>query len=227
VISIRIFDTPIRINFSVLPLLLLGWAGVTFLSFYWHPGRSIWQGLLIGFLSMDLLLFADFGHALAHIFSARHAKAPMNEILIAGDMPRTIYFDSDVTPRVHRMRALGGPIFSASCLLISVGVYTIAPDNSILRELAAWSIACHSFIFFAGLLPLRIVDGGTILKWTLVEHGRTEPEADSTIRRIDLGLGFIATVIGISLIVMRMWIIGAAVIMVSGVIFGVATGKVK
>jgi hypothetical protein len=226
-ITIRIFETPVRIKPTVLPLLLLGWAGVTWLGIYWHPGRSIWQGLLIGFIAMVLLLFADFGHALAHIFSARYAKAPMDEILIAGDMPRTIYFDNDVAPRVHRTRALGGPVFSATCLLLSALVYAITPEGSVLRELAAWSTAGHAFIFLGSLLPLPIVDGGTILKWLLVERGKTEREAEATIKRVNLAMVLLAAITGIILVVMRMWISGAAFIVASGVIFSVATGKIK
>ncbi len=226
-ISIRIFDTPVKIKLTVLPFLLLGWAGVTWLSLDQHPGRSIWQGLLIGFFAMVLLLFADFGHALAHIFSARYAKAPMDEILIAGDMPRTIYFDNDVAPIVHRTRALGGPIFSACFLLLSVSVYAITPEGSVLRELAAWSTAGHAFIFFGSLLPLPIVDGGTIFKWTLVERGKTEREAEIITRRVDWAMGIIAAIIGIAMIAMRNWIAGAALFVISAVIFGVAAGKVK
>ncbi len=131
----------------------------------------MWQGLLIGFIAIVLLLFADFGHALAHIFSARCAKAPMDEILIAGDMPRTIYFDNDVAPRECTGTAPWVDQFSsAMCLLLSAVVYAITPEGSVLRELAAWSTAGHAFIFFGSLLPLPIVDGGTIFKWTLVER---------------------------------------------------------
>jgi hypothetical protein len=226
-ITIRIFETPVRIKPTVLPLLLLGWAGVTWLGIYWHPRRSVWQGLLIGFLSFLLLMFADFGHALAHIFSARYAKAPMDEILIAGDMPRTIYLDNDVAPRTHWMRALGGPIFSASFLLLSLGFFAIAPQSSILRELTAWSTAGHAFIFLGSLLPLPIVDGGAILKWLLVERGKTEREAEATIKRVNLAMVLLAVITGIILVVMRMWIAGAAFIVASGVIFSVATGKIK
>lgn len=190
-ITVRIFDTPVRIKMNVVPLLFLLWGGVTWFGLFRHPEREFWQGLLIGLASSLVLLVADFGHALAHIFSARYAKAPMDELLISGDMPRTLYQNNNVAPGIHRMRALGGPIFNLLGLLLSIAVYHNATDYSLARGLIGWSIIGHGLIFVMSLLPLPIVDGGTILKWTLVERGKAEKEADEIVRRIDWVLGII------------------------------------
>ncbi|MEO8956755.1 MAG: hypothetical protein ABI465_19565, partial [Ktedonobacteraceae bacterium] len=86
-VSLRIFGTPVKVKGTVLVPIIALWAGVTWLGFYWHPERGFWQGVLIGFVTVILLMPADFGHALAHIFSARSAGAPMDEILISAGMP--------------------------------------------------------------------------------------------------------------------------------------------
>jgi len=95
---VKIFSTPIKVKWTVLPILILLWGGLTWYGISHHPEHGFWLSLLIGLAASILLVMADFGHALAHIFSARIAGAPMDEILIAGDMPRTIYHNNDVAP---------------------------------------------------------------------------------------------------------------------------------
>jgi hypothetical protein len=209
-----------------LPLLVLLWGGVTWLGLSRHPERGFWQGLLIGLASSLLLLLADFGHALAHIFSARYARAPMDELLISGDMPRTLYQNNNVAPNIHRMRALGGPIFNLVGLLLSIAVFQIASGHSLVRELMGWSAVGHGLLFMS-LLPLPIVDGGTILKWTLVERGRTEKEADELVQKIDWVLGTIMVITGISLILTSLWIVGLILVGVGSIVFGIAAGKIR
>jgi multisubunit Na+/H+ antiporter MnhB subunit len=55
------FNTPVKINIRVLPILLLVWGGVTWFGISQHPGRGLWQGLLIGLVTTIFLLIADFG----------------------------------------------------------------------------------------------------------------------------------------------------------------------
>ncbi len=134
-ISMRIFDTPVKLRPVVLFNLIFLWGFATLFGLYQHPNRDLWMGLLVVFLLMFLLIFADFGHAIAHIFSARYAKAPMDEILITAGMPRTLYTDNNVSPAAHRMRAIGGPVFSTLGLLLSIAIYSITANNSVLREI--------------------------------------------------------------------------------------------
>jgi hypothetical protein len=226
-VTLSIFGTPVKIKLTVLVPIIALWAGVTWLGFYWHPERGFWQGVLIGFVTVILLMPADFGHALAHIFSARFAGAPMDEILISAGMPRTLYWKNEVTPDVHRMRAIGGPIFNAGGLLLSAGVYAVASGHAIARELAVWSAGGHGFILLLSLLPVPIVDGGTLLKWTLVARGRTAAEADEVIRRVDWGMGIVGGLIGIGFIVMQMWIAGVILVGMGAVVIALAAGKIR
>jgi len=181
-----VWNTPVKVKPAVLANLLAGWGILSWLAGRRGPERSRPARLLVGALSMITLIIADWGHAMAHILSARHADAPMDEILISAGMPRTLYCDNDVRPQVHRVRALGGPIYSALGLISSLLVRHLAARDSLTRELADWSCIGHGFIFAGSLTPLPIVDGGTILKWTLVERGRTPDEADAIVQQLDL-----------------------------------------
>lgn len=226
-ITFRIFKTPVKINIKILPLLLLVWGGVTWFGIYQHPERGFWQAVLIGLVTSILLFIAEFGHALAHIFSARYAGAPMDEVVITADMPRTLYQNNAVAPKTHRMRALGGPIFNLGCFLISMAIFAISPGASILHEWMAWSAGGHGLLFIMSLVPLPPVDGGAILKWTLVQSGRTESEADKLVRQVDWGIGIILVTAGIVLLFMRIWIIGLILLVVGGAVFGVTAGKIR
>jgi hypothetical protein len=208
-------------------IIVILWGGVTWLGLYWHPEREFWQGLLIGLVTALLLLVAEYGHPLAHIFSARFAGAPMDEILISLDMPRTLYSNNDVLPKVHRMRALGGPIFNLVGLLLSLAIYAVASGNPIAAELAGWSALGHGLLLIMSLSPLPPVDGGTILKWTLVERGKTEGEADEMVRRVDWVIGIGAAIIGVGMIAMQMWIAGVILLGISIVVIGVTAGKIR
>jgi hypothetical protein len=226
-VSVKIFNTPVKVSFMFLLIIVILWGGVTWLGLYWHPERDFWQGLLIGLVTALLLLLAEYGHPLAHIFSARYSGAPMDEILIALDMPRTLYANNDVLPKVHLMRALGGPIFNLIGLLLSLAIYVVASGNPIAAELAGWSALGHGLLLVMSLSPLPPTDGGTLLKWTLVEKGKTEKEADEMVRRVDWVMGIGAAIIGVGMIAMQMWIASVILLGISIVVIGVTVGKIQ
>jgi hypothetical protein len=72
-----------------------------------------------------------------------------------------------------------------------------------------------------------MVDGGTILKWTLVARGKTEAEADALVRRIDWILGFVFVIAGIGFAFIKMWIIGLIGIGAGVIILSIAAGKIR
>jgi hypothetical protein len=226
-ISIRIFGTPVKIKTNILAVIAVLWGGVSWLGIYWHPERNFWQGLLIGLITAMLLLLADFGHAIAHIFSARYAGAPMDEIQISAESgPRTLYWNNEVSPDVHRMRAIGGPLFNLVGLILSLLIYAAVPGNSITWELAAWSATGHGLMLIMFLSPVSIVDGGTLLKWTLVARGKPVAEADKIVRRVNWAMGIAIGIIGVGLLVMQMWIAGVLLAGLGLVVMGIAAGKI-
>jgi hypothetical protein len=180
---------------------------------------------MVGALSTLALLAADVGHAMAHIVSARYAGAPMDEIFLSEGMPRTIYYDNDVPPHVHQLRAVGGPIYSATGLLASLGLRRLAPCASIGHEVASWAALGHGFILAGSLVPLPIVDGGTLLKWTLVERGQTPDEADKVVRQAGLSTGAAAAATGAALATQRRWLPAAGLLAGGAIAIAVALDK--
>jgi hypothetical protein len=200
-VVMRISNTALTVKPTVLVPLAIVWAGLTWLGMRRHPGRGLGRGLLIGLASLLVGMGVDFGHAFAHIVSARFAGAPMDELRITAGMPRTLYWNNAVSPDVHRLRALGGPIYNALGFLLSLAIYRTAPPASVSRELAGWSALGHGLWVPVCLVPLPMIDGGVLLKWTLVARGRSEAEADALVRRVDRGLGILGAILGVGVIV--------------------------
>lgn len=225
--KLHVLGTPIRVEPTVLIDIVGLWGGISWLGRRRHPERGIGQAALIGLGETALLLPSDFGHAIAHIVSARMAGAPMDEVRISMGMPRTLYWNNAVSPDAHRMRALGGPVYSALCLLASGAIWAAAPGDSLAREMAGWSALGHGMIFAGSLAPLPIVDGGVFLKWTLVARGMSEAEADQIVERIDWAIGVAGAVAGLRLIAMDKRLAGAILTGLSAVVIGVAAGKIK
>jgi hypothetical protein len=189
--------TTVRVRPAVLLNLMGLWVGLAWLTGRRRPEFSRGRRWFAGLLDMVALATADFGHAFAHTVSARAAGAPVDEILISAGMPRTLYWNNDVAPQVHRTRAMGGPIYSAIGLLTSALLRRLAPRGSLAGEVAGWSVIGHGLILGGSLMPLPIVDGGTLLKWTLVELGYREPEAEALVRKAALAVAAGAATAGI------------------------------
>jgi hypothetical protein len=222
-----VWGTPVKAKPIFLANLLGLWGFTSWLAGRRKPERPWPVRLLIGALSTLTLMAADLGHAMAHIVSAQVANAPMDEILISEGMPRTVYHDNDVPPQTHRERALGGPIFSATGLLLSLLFRTFTPRGSTMRELADWSCLGHGLILGGSLVPLPIVDGGAILKWTLVEQGQTPDEADEVVKQVDLSLGAAATATGIAMVAKKRWLPAAGLIAVGAIAISAALDKIR
>ncbi len=225
--STTIFGVPLEISPGFFANLVALWAGMSWLSGRQHPQRRWPDRLLAGLLSGMALVLADVGHAYAHSVSAQLAGAPMDRIKLSSGMPRTIYDDEDVPPRAHRMRAMGGPIFSALGLVASLLVRAIIPRKSIAHEVANWSSIGHGLIFTGSLAPLPIVDGGSLLKWTLVDHGRTTDEADRIVQQAGVATGVAATSAGVAFATRRRWLPALGLIAAGLVAIGSALGKIR
>jgi Zn-dependent protease len=154
----------------------------------------------------------------------------MDAIRITWGMPLCVYYDindDSVTPPQHILRALGGPFFSITLLVISGAARRITPKDSVVREIADVSCATNAFLSTVSLLPIPGIDGGPILKWSLVERGRTAEEADQEIRKVDGGLGIALSFLSGAAISKGKRVIGLLSAMLALMSFGVAFGWIR
>jgi Zn-dependent protease len=154
----------------------------------------------------------------------------MDALRVTWGMPLVVYYDvedENVAPREHIIRALGGPACSAALLAIAWLVRSITPPGSVRREVTDAAVEMNLFLSTASLLPIPMLDGGPILKWTLVGRGRTRREAEEVVKRanklVGVGLG-VATGIAVK---KKGWFIGGVLGMLTALVLAVGLGLVE
>jgi hypothetical protein len=163
-----------------------------------NPDRAIPERILVAGLSSFLMLGSEWAHNTAHLVASQLTQAPMDEFQIVFGIPRCIYYDLDdprVSPREHIIRSAAGPIFNLSLLPLILAKKRASKPGSSSQEI--WDIFLKTNIFLScvSLLPIPGIDGGPILKWSLVEHGASPEEADQIVRQVNgplailLGMG--------------------------------------
>jgi len=223
----RILGVSLEISPGFIFNLLALWTGMSWYLGIKNPYWDKFYRIVGGALSALALIAADVGHAFAHTFSARAAGAPMDQIKLSSGMPRTIYFDQHVPPRAHILRALGGPLYSALGLATSFVLGSLLPRKSMAREVVDWSIIGHGLILAGSVAPLPIVDGGSILKWSLVENGQTPQAADRMVEKSGIAAGIAAGAAGAGFAARRRWLPAAGLLAAGIIAVAAAKGKIR
>ena len=223
----RFLGVSLEISPGFILNLLALWTGMSWYLGSKHPDWDNLKRILGSALSALALMAADVGHAFAHTFSARAAGAPMDQIILSSGMPRTVYFDQNVPPRAHILRALGGPLYSALGLTTSLVLGSLLPRKSMAREVVGWSTIGHGLILAGSLAPLPIVDGGSILKWSLVEKGQTHQAADHVIEQSGIAAGIAAGAAGAGFAAQRRWLPAAGLLAAGIIAVAAAKGKIR
>jgi Zn-dependent protease len=108
-------------------------------------------------------------HHLGHALAARRTGHPMSGILFSWFLGRSLYprDEGELPANVHIQRALGGPIFSGVIGLISgAAAVALSSTSGFIYYLTAF-FALENLLggTLGALLPVRFLDGGTILYW--------------------------------------------------------------
>jgi hypothetical protein len=199
VIITRLEETPVTIKgLAWIPVSqVLAWSLFSWISRKRHPGRSGLRASLEGFLQMAVSLGSEWGHNLAHLSISNWIGQPMDEFRIQLGMPRCLYQhinDRDVSPEQHILRALGGPIFNLLVLPFAAAAARLTRKGSLVGTTARTALATNLFLSLVSLLPIPGIDGGPILKWSLVKRGSSVPEADEIVRKVN---GPLAVILGL------------------------------
>ena len=228
----QVFGTPLIVRgLTWLPLIEI----VTWLVMAWQAGKRrperSWAGRAgVAALTMPVLLGSELCHNLAHAAAARAIGKPMDAMRVAWGMPLCVYYDindASVTPRQHIMRSLGGPLFNLLALGIAIVARTFTRTGSTSREVVDVAVGMNAFLSGVSWLPLPGIDGGSILKWTLVENGQTVEQADETVRRANGPLAAALSFGSFLAVWKRRWLAGGFMALLAGVAFGIAKGFIK
>ena len=226
------FGTPIVIKGrSWLPLAqLFAWPVMAWVAKKRLAGRSWSQAYWIGALTTLVVLGSEWGHNLAHAAAARWVGKPVDAIRIIAGMPLLVYYDinaPDVQPKEHIVRALGGPLFNALLAPLAYLFRRLTAPQSAARDLASAALAANLFLPTVGLLPIPFIDGGPILKWSLVARGHSIPAADRAVRKVNLGLGLLLSLAGWFSLQKRRRLAGSFILALAGWAFAFGLGLMK
>lgn len=152
------------------------------------PDSSLFHWVYEGLLKMGVMLGSEWCHNLAHLVASNLINKPMDQLRIQFGMPRCIYHeinDLEVTPCQHLVRSLGGPVINLILLPITGFFRLITKPDSIAGETAKTAYHTNLFLSLVSWLPIPGIDGGPILKWSLVERGHTIEEADKVVQKVN------------------------------------------
>jgi Zn-dependent protease len=164
------------------------------------PGSARLRRGLLAALAYEV---ASVIHTIGHIISSRRAGAPMDRFHLTAPLPRTVYYNNEISPQAHLGRAIGGPIASGLAFLLTLALWPFVSDRSVLGEFLRLLSFINGLLGAGSLLPLPFIDGGVLLKWSLVERGQPAEEADQVVRQANLLIGILAAAIGLILVLKR------------------------
>lgn len=228
----KAFSTPLVVKGKTwLPLAqIITWPIMALVAKKRLAERTWIQSFRIGALTMPVILLSEWCHNLAHAAAAKYVGKPMDAIRITWGMPLVVYHDIndlDVSPKQHILRALGGPIFNIFVLPFAILYRQVSKPNTTARDVADAAVGANTVIPAVGLLPIPGLDGGPILKWSLVEQGHSVQEADRMVRKTNRILGILLSLGGANSLKKRRWLLGGLLITLSALALSIAAGILK
>ena len=228
----QVFGTPIVTKgLTWLPLVELGgWLIMAWYAGQRRPERSWPTRLGVGALTMPVLLGSEWCHNLAHAAAAQAVGKPMDALRVTWGMPLVVYYDIEdrqVTPRQHILRALGGPLFNAGLLAFCLALQRASKPDGLAREVADVAVGMNAFLCSVSLLPIPGIDGGPILKWSLVEAGKTPAQADETLRKVNGPLGILLGILSGLFIKRRKHLLGGFLGLLAATSLSIAGGLLR
>jgi hypothetical protein len=195
-----------------------------------NPGRSWFRAGLEGLCQMLAMLGSEWGHNTAHLLASHLVEKPMDQFRIQFGLPRCVYHelnDRDVAPRDHLVRALGGPIFNLLILPFAAAAKRLTKKETIAGMTARTAWDTNLFLSLVSLLPIPGIDGGPILKWSLVERGKTTREADETVRKVNGPLALVLGLISSGAFLKKKPLLGFLSLMLGGISLSIFAGWLK
>ena len=228
-----VFNAPLVVvpDISVLPLIeLITSVGLSRWAKTRHPQWPWRMQVAAGVVTMLVALGSEWAHNLAHALAANLVGKPVDAIRVVFGMPLLVYHDlhdSEVTPKQHILRGLGGPIFNLLMIPLARWWQKRSTPESLGRDAADAALATNIFLVYAGLQPIPGLDGGVILKWALVDRGLSIPQADESVRKANWVSGIVMAVGSALAFRKRKRWIGGVLGMLAGISFLVAKGWLK
>lgn len=211
----HVFGTPMVVKgWTGLPLLeLVAWGILSWVAGRKRPQWSWWKRVYAGGLTATIMFGSEWCHNLAHTAVASRIGRPVDAIRIFWGTPLLIYYDINdrkVTPRQHMMRAAGGPVFNALMVPLTWLAKHFSREDTLTRYAADFALGTDCVLSTFSLLPIPGIDGGPLLKWSLVDRGHSPEKADEVVKGVNRLVGSgLAVASGVMLKKRRKWLAAA------------------
>ena len=217
-----VFGTPLVIvRRTWLPLTeAIVLAVMTLVNHHRYSDRSFTGKVLAGALTAFVILGSEWLHNLAHAAAAHLVGKPMDRLRIQWGMPRCIYDDINdpaVSAREHILRSLGGPFVNIVSLPFWMHFKRSASPDSIAHDVAEAGLGMNIFLSTVSLLPIPGIDGGPILKWSLVSRGQTPQKADEQVAQVNRFSAPVLTAASVLLIKKKRWLPAVVCVLMAGI----------
>lgn len=228
----HVFNAPVVVEgHTGLPLLeLCTWGLLTRVAGSKNPAWSRRERLAAGTITTLTLFASEWCHNLAHAALASWIGKPVDAIRVFFGTPLLIYYDSEssqVTPAQHITRASGGSIFNGLVVGITWLARRLAPKGSLSHYCMDFALGANRALMLISWLPIPTLDGGSILKWSLVLRGRSPERADERVKQVNLAVGAgLAAGSAIALKKRRKWL-GAGMAFFAAGCLGIGLGLQK
>jgi hypothetical protein len=161
------------------------------------------------------VLGAEWVHNLAHTAAAQQVGKPPDAIRLAWGLPLLVYHnvsDASVSPRQHLWRTLGGPLFNSLLVPFLWLLRRRTQPGTPAAEVASAALYTNTFIGLVALTPLPFLDGGPLLRWSLVARGHSLAQADSAVQAANrlAGAGF--SMVTAAALRRRRWLLAALLV---------------
>jgi Zn-dependent protease len=146
------------------------------------------------------MLGSEWCHNLAHTFASIAVNKPVDAVRITFGMPLLVYYNPDdprVSPQQHILRAIAGPLFNLGVLpplYILASKLDVDTPGHFLAKLA---LDTNIFLGTVSLVPLPSLDGGPIMKWTMVDRGKSIAEAEKTVKKANAASAVLLLILGL------------------------------
>jgi Zn-dependent protease len=135
--------------------------------------------------------------------------------------------DPQVSPRQHICRALGGPVFNLLVAPLAWLLRRRTAPGTWQRDVANIFLGTNLFLPLVGMLPIPALDGGPVLKWTLVARGRSREQAWRTVRAANTAGAVVAGTAGALALSRRRWGTAALLLQFAGLMAAYAIGWLR
>lgn len=125
------------------------------------------------------------------------------------------------------IRSLGGPLINLVMIPLTALAKFLTKPDTIARETVKAAFQTNVFLSAVSLLPIPGIDGGPILKWSLVEKGYEIEEADQVIQRVNGPLSFILGIFSSWAFLNKKNFAGVLSALLALISLAVFTGKLK